>query len=87
MKILVAGGGAFGIKHLNGIKNIDGVEVAALVVGDARRVLELEGGLRIHRPPHNVEFPPVMRHVVADAGQEITRHFRVKHEDFHVRNW
>jgi 2-hydroxy-4-carboxymuconate semialdehyde hemiacetal dehydrogenase len=31
MKILVAGGGAFGIKHLNGIKNIDGVEVAALV--------------------------------------------------------
>ena len=31
MKILVAGGGAFGIKHLNGIKNIDGVEVVALV--------------------------------------------------------
>ena len=31
MKIIVAGGGAFGIKHLNGIKNIDGVEVAALV--------------------------------------------------------
>ncbi len=31
MKVLVAGGGAFGIKHLNGIKNIDGVEVAALV--------------------------------------------------------
>ena len=31
MKIVVAGGGAFGIKHLNGIKNIDGIEVAALV--------------------------------------------------------
>jgi 2-hydroxy-4-carboxymuconate semialdehyde hemiacetal dehydrogenase len=31
MKIVVAGAGAFGIKHLNGIKNIDGVEVAALV--------------------------------------------------------
>lgn len=31
MKIVVAGGGAFGIKHLNGIKNIDGVEVEALV--------------------------------------------------------
>ena len=29
MRVLVAGGGAFGIKHLNGIKNIDGVEVAA----------------------------------------------------------
>jgi 2-hydroxy-4-carboxymuconate semialdehyde hemiacetal dehydrogenase len=31
MKIVVAGGGAFGIKHLNGIKNIKGVEVAAVV--------------------------------------------------------
>jgi len=31
MKIVVAGGGAFGIKHLNGIKHIDGVEVEALV--------------------------------------------------------
>jgi len=31
MKIVVAGGGAFGIKHLNGIKNIDGVEVEAVV--------------------------------------------------------
>jgi len=31
MRIIVAGGGAFGIKHLNGIKNIDGVEVVALV--------------------------------------------------------
>ena len=31
MKIVLAGGGAFGIKHLNGIKNIDGVEVEALV--------------------------------------------------------
>ena len=31
MKIVIAGGGAFGIKHLNGIKNIDDVEVEALV--------------------------------------------------------
>ncbi|HSG66045.1 MAG TPA: Gfo/Idh/MocA family oxidoreductase [Gammaproteobacteria bacterium] len=31
MKIVVAGGGAFGIKHLNGIKNIKGAEVAAVV--------------------------------------------------------
>jgi len=31
MKIVLAGGGAFGIKHLNGIKNITGVEVEALV--------------------------------------------------------
>ena len=31
MKVAVAGGGAFGIKHLDGIKNIDGVEVEAVV--------------------------------------------------------
>lgn len=31
MKIALAGAGAFGIKHLDGIKNIDGAEVIALV--------------------------------------------------------
>lgn len=31
MKIALAGGGAFGEKHLDGLKNIDGVEVASLV--------------------------------------------------------
>jgi 2-hydroxy-4-carboxymuconate semialdehyde hemiacetal dehydrogenase len=31
MKLLLAGAGAFGNKHLDGIKNIDGVEVVALV--------------------------------------------------------
>jgi 2-hydroxy-4-carboxymuconate semialdehyde hemiacetal dehydrogenase len=31
MKICLAGGGAFGKKHLDGLKNIDGVEVVALV--------------------------------------------------------
>ena len=31
MRIALAGGGAFGEKHLDGLKNIDGVEVTALV--------------------------------------------------------
>ena len=31
MKVILAGVGAFGIKHLNGIRNIDGVDVVALV--------------------------------------------------------
>jgi len=31
MKVIVAGAGAFGTKHLEGIQNIDGVDVAALV--------------------------------------------------------
>jgi len=34
LKVALAGAGAFGIKHLDGIQNIDGVEVAALVSRD-----------------------------------------------------
>lgn len=37
MKIALAGGGAFGEKHLDGLKNIDGVEVTALVGRDQSR--------------------------------------------------
>ncbi|HZD53041.1 MAG TPA: Gfo/Idh/MocA family oxidoreductase [Woeseiaceae bacterium] len=31
MKLIIAGAGAFGVKHLDGLKNIDGIEVVALV--------------------------------------------------------
>ena len=31
IKVALAGAGAFGIKHLDGIKNIDGVEVISLI--------------------------------------------------------
>ena len=31
IKVALAGAGAFGIKHLDGIKNIDGVEVVSLI--------------------------------------------------------
>lgn len=41
MKIILAGGGAFGVKHLDGIKNIDGVEVIALVGRRAEPTQEL----------------------------------------------
>lgn len=37
MKVIVVGPGAFGIKHLDGIKNIDGVEVVALVGRNAEK--------------------------------------------------
>jgi 2-hydroxy-4-carboxymuconate semialdehyde hemiacetal dehydrogenase len=49
MKVVVAGGGAFGVKHLDGIKNIDGVEVDAAEHGiphaltDLTEALELPG--------------------------------------------
>ena len=34
IKVALAGAGAFGIKHLDGIKNIDGVEVVSLISRD-----------------------------------------------------
>lgn len=37
MKIALAGAGAFGLKHLDGIKNIDGIEVIALVSRDLKK--------------------------------------------------
>lgn len=33
LRIALAGGGAFGAKHVNGLKKIDGVEVAAIISG------------------------------------------------------
>ena len=39
-KVALAGAGAFGIKHLDGIKNIDGVEVVSLVSRDLEKTKE-----------------------------------------------
>lgn len=41
MKIAVAGQGAFGVKHLEGLARIDGVEVASLVGGSAATTEEV----------------------------------------------
>ena len=47
MKLCLAGEGAFGKKHLAGLKNIEGIEVAALVggVADATEALAAEHGI------------------------------------------
>ncbi len=47
MKICLAGGGAFGKKHLAGLKNIDDVEVAALVgrVAESTEAMATEYGI------------------------------------------
>ncbi|QBM27640.1 Gfo/Idh/MocA family oxidoreductase [Hydrogenophaga pseudoflava] len=37
IKVALAGAGAFGIKHLDGIKNIDGVEVVSLISRDLEK--------------------------------------------------
>ncbi len=43
IKVALAGAGAFGIKHLDGIKNIDGVEVVSLI---GRELEKTQGGRR-----------------------------------------
>jgi 2-hydroxy-4-carboxymuconate semialdehyde hemiacetal dehydrogenase len=40
IKVALAGAGAFGIKHLDGIKNIDGVEVVSLISRDLEKTRE-----------------------------------------------
>jgi 2-hydroxy-4-carboxymuconate semialdehyde hemiacetal dehydrogenase len=46
MRIAVAGAGAFGIKHLDGLQNIDGVEITSIVsrrIEQAREVAQMYG--------------------------------------------
>ncbi len=46
MRIAVAGAGAFGIKHLDGLQNIDGVEITSIVsrrIEQAREVAQKYG--------------------------------------------
>jgi 2-hydroxy-4-carboxymuconate semialdehyde hemiacetal dehydrogenase len=43
IKVALAGAGAFGIKHLDGIKNIDGVEVVSLISRDIEKTREVAG--------------------------------------------
>ncbi len=41
IKVALAGAGAFGIKHLDGIKNIDGVEVVSLISRELEKTQEV----------------------------------------------
>ena len=41
IKVALAGAGAFGIKHLDGIRNIDGVDVVSLVSRDLAKTKEV----------------------------------------------
>ena len=43
IKVALAGAGAFGIKHLDGIQNIDGVEVVSLISRDLEKTREVAG--------------------------------------------
>ena len=41
MRIALAGAGAFGEKHLDGLKNIDGVEIASVISRRAEQAAEV----------------------------------------------
>jgi 2-hydroxy-4-carboxymuconate semialdehyde hemiacetal dehydrogenase len=48
IKVALAGAGAFGIKHLDGIQNIDGVEVVSLISRDLEKTKEVASKYGIH---------------------------------------
>ena len=58
IKVALAGAGAFGIKHLDGIKNIDGVEVVSLI---GRR----------REPTQEVADKYVIPHVATDLAESL----------------
>ena len=65
MKICLAGGGAFGKKHLDGLKNIDGVEVVALVGRVADRTEAMASAYDI--PFWTLEFEEAIARPDVDA--------------------
>ncbi|MFL2553744.1 MAG: Gfo/Idh/MocA family oxidoreductase [Candidatus Rariloculaceae bacterium] len=65
MKICLAGGGAFGKKHLDGLKNIDGVEVVALVGRVADRTEAMASAYDI--PFWTLEFEEAISRPDVDA--------------------
>ena len=58
IKVALAGAGAFGIKHLDGIKNIDGVEVVSLISRDLDKTKEVADKYGI-------------QHVTTDLGESL----------------
>ncbi len=55
IKVALAGAGAFGIKHLDGIKNIDGVEVVSLISRDLEKTREVAAQYGIGHVTTNLE--------------------------------
>jgi 2-hydroxy-4-carboxymuconate semialdehyde hemiacetal dehydrogenase len=60
IKVALAGAGAFGIKHLDGIKNIDGVEVVSLISRDLEKTKEVADRYGI-------------QHVTTDLNESLAR--------------
>ena len=65
IKVALAGAGAFGIKHLDGIKNIDGVEVVSLVSRDLEKTRETAAKYGISHVSTKLEDSLALRQVDA----------------------
>jgi 2-hydroxy-4-carboxymuconate semialdehyde hemiacetal dehydrogenase len=65
LKVALAGAGAFGIKHLDGIKNIDGVEVVSLISRDLEKTREVAAQYGIGHVTTNLEDSLALKEVDA----------------------
>lgn len=65
IKVALAGAGAFGIKHLDGIKNIDGVEVVSLISRDLEKTKEVAAKYGIGHVTTNLDDSLALKEVDA----------------------
>nr|WP_145546850.1 Gfo/Idh/MocA family oxidoreductase [Variovorax boronicumulans] len=65
IKVALAGAGAFGIKHLDGIKNIDGVEVVSLISRDLEKTKEVAAKYGVKHVTTNLEDSLALKEVDA----------------------
>ncbi len=65
IKVALAGAGAFGIKHLDGIKNIDGVEVVSLISRDLEKTKEVAAKYGIGHVTTHLEHSLALKEVDA----------------------
>jgi 2-hydroxy-4-carboxymuconate semialdehyde hemiacetal dehydrogenase len=65
IKVALAGAGAFGIKHLDGIRNIDGVEVVSLISRDLEKTKEVAAKYGIGHVTTHLEDSLVLKEVDA----------------------
>ena len=65
IKVALAGAGAFGVKHLDGIKNIDGVEVVSLIGRDIEKTRETAAKYGIQHTTTNLAESLALKEVDA----------------------
>jgi 2-hydroxy-4-carboxymuconate semialdehyde hemiacetal dehydrogenase len=75
IKVALAGAGAFGIKHLDGIKNIEGVEVLSLISRDVEKTKETAAKYGIKHVTTDLAESLALREVDAVILCTLTKHW------------